>query len=178
MAVLVLVFGEWLPLFALYLTPLIPEPCRIPKQTHRTLEKSEIRRKERERRLALNAPRLVAKDRKPGITSTGVVAPNAVHIDTVKNMDLFSLLTLSVKLDCHSRVWDWLFLTPPKGALRWGLRRKLEYLKRDDGLIERDGGLGGLSEREVRRACMERGVRVLGRKVEDLRRELAAWFKR
>ena len=175
---LVLIFGEWLPLLALYITPLIPEPCRIPKQIHRKLHKSETRRTEREKRLALDAARLTARDRKPGITSTAVVAPQAVRVDAIQTLDLYSLLNLSCKLDCHSWLWDKLFLTPPKSVLRWGLRRKLEYLSLDDGLIERDGGVQGLSKREVERACVERGVRVLGRKEEELRREMAAWFKR
>ena len=175
---LVLMFGEWLPLLALYITPLIPEPCRIPKQIQRKLRKAEARRKERERRIALDAARLVARDRKPGITSTGVVAPQAVQLEAIPSMDVYSLLSLSTKLDCHSGIWDKLYLTPPKSVLRWAVRRKLEYLKRDDGLIERDGGWLGLSGREVERACVERGVRVLGRKEEELRREMAAWFKR
>jgi hypothetical protein len=175
---LVLIFGEWLPLLALYITPLIPEPCRIPKQIQRKLEKSETRRKERERRLAIDAARLIGRDRKPGITSTGVVAPQAVRVDAIQTMDLYSLLSLSTKLDCHSWLWDKLFLTPPKGVLRWAVTRKLEYLRRDDGLIERDGGWQGLSAREVERACIERGIKVLGRKEEELRREMAAWFRK
>ncbi|KAF2685586.1 hypothetical protein K458DRAFT_416821 [Lentithecium fluviatile CBS 122367] len=176
--IMVLVFGEWLPLMALYITPLIPEPCRIPAQIQRKLQKAETLKKERERRLALDAARLVSRDRKPGITSTGVVAPQAVHLSEVKNMDLYTLLSLSTTLNCHSWAWDKMFMTPPKAVLKWGVRRKMEYLKRDDALIERDGGWAALEKREMERACMERGLRVLGRKEEELRKELAGWFRR
>lgn len=176
--VLVLMMGEWLPLLALYITPLIPEPCRIPAQIRRKLEKQETRRKERERRLAIDAARLVARDRKPGMTNLGIVRPEAVRLEEVDHMDLYTLLNLSTKLDCHSWIWDRLFLTPPKPLLRMDVRRKLGYLRRDDMLIERDGGWQALEGKEVERACVERGIAVLGRKEADLRRELAAWFKK
>ncbi|KAF2242017.1 hypothetical protein BU26DRAFT_524658 [Trematosphaeria pertusa] len=177
-AAIVLVLGEWTPVIALYVTPLIPEPCRIPAQVRRGLHKKEIRRKERERRLAMDAARLVARDRKPGTTPTGLVRPQTLRLEEVRKMDLYTLLTLSTRLDCHSGIWDRLFLTPPKALLKWALRKKVEYLRKDDGLIERDGGWQALESKEIQRACVERGISVVGRSEEALRRELAAWFKR
>jgi hypothetical protein len=175
---LVLIFGEWLPLLALYITPVVPEPCRIPAQIKRKLEKAATRRRERERRLALDAARLVSRDRKPGSIGTGVVAPQAVQVEALEKMDLFALLSLSTRLDCHGGIWDKLFLTPPKPVLKWALKRRIDYLRNDDGLIERDGGWQGLNEQEIERACTERGVDILGKKKEVLRREIAAWFKK
>ena len=175
---LVLIFGEWLPIIALYLTPVIPEPCRIPTQTRRALEKLEKRRRERERRLGLDAARLLFGSRKPGVPQDlgAVPAPSSVAPQDVGKIDLFGLLTLSTKLDAHSKIWDWLFMTPPKPILRWSLRKKLEYLRKDDALIRRDGGWQGLGKEEGTRACIERGINVLGKSDADLRKDLAAWF--
>ncbi|KAF2794997.1 hypothetical protein K505DRAFT_324388 [Melanomma pulvis-pyrius CBS 109.77] len=176
--ILVLLLGEWLPLIALYITPVIPEPCRIPGQTKRSLEKQEKRRRERQRRLGLDAARLVGTDRKPGIprSMNAVPAVNSVGPEDVDRLDLFSLLALSTKLDAHSKFWDFVFLTPPKSILRWDVGRKLAYLRKDDGLIQRDGGWQGLGKEEGKRACIERGINVLGRSDQNMRNDLAAWF--
>ena len=83
---------------------------------------------------------------------------------------------LSARLDAHSWVWDKLFLTPPRPLLRWDVGKRLAYLKKDDGLIERDGGWQGLGAVEVRRACKERGIDVLEKSEGELRKGLAGWF--
>jgi hypothetical protein len=176
---LVLVFGEWLPLFVIWLTPVVPEACRIPKQVHKTLVGLEKRRKERQRRLAIDAARLIQRDRQAGTAQAShSLEPPFTNLtpQAVDKLDLFSLLTVSSKLDAHSKIWDWLFLTPPKGVLKWGVKRKLGYLTRDDQLIARDGGWQGLGKHEVERACVERGIDVLVRSESDLRRELAKWY--
>jgi hypothetical protein len=164
----------------MYITPVIPEPCRIPSQNTRTLRKLEERRRARERILRRDAARLLYGTAKPGVPTSmdDVPAPNAIMPEDLERLHLFSLLTLSSKLDAHSKIWDLSLLTPPKRVLRWGLRRKLEYLQKDDGLIARDGGWQGLGKEEGIRACMERGINVLGRNDNDLRGDLKAWFKK
>jgi hypothetical protein len=177
---LVLLLGEWLPLIVMYITPVIPEPCRIPSQNTRTVRKLEERRKAREKRLGMDAARLLYGTRKPGVPTSidDVPAPNAVMPEDLERLHLFGLLTLSSKLDAHSKIWDLLLLTPPKRVLRWGLRKRLEYLQKDDGLIMRDGGWQGLGKEEGIRACMERGIDVSGRSDKDLRGDLKAWFEK
>jgi hypothetical protein len=176
-AALLLVFGEWLPLLVVYLTPVVPEPCRIPLQIERTLKSMEKRRAERERRLAIDAARLVARDRKPGATSPGTIRPQAVDLEVLNKADLYTLLSLDVRFGVQPKVWDWLFLTPPKALLRWGLKRRIGYLQKDDWAIRRDGGFQALEAREVQRACVERGIKVLGKNEGELRKELAVWFE-
>jgi hypothetical protein len=182
MAVLLIVFGEWLPLIALWLTPVIPEPCRIPKQVTKALAGIENRRRERERRIAMDAARLMHSQRKPGAALLEQVQGKEskplplLQPEDVKSMDTLGLLKASSKLDTHSRVWDWLFVTPPQGLLRWGLERRLRYLREDDLLIQRDGGWQGLGEKELRRACVERGIDVLDRSEGELRRAALEWF--
>ncbi|KAF2121785.1 hypothetical protein BDV96DRAFT_455558, partial [Lophiotrema nucula] len=178
---LVVVFGEWLPLFVMWLTPVVPEACRIPKQTQRVLSKLEARRRERERRLAIDAARLIQQDRRPGSrigeTSHSLQRPFTTLIpDAIDKIDMFSLLTVSAKLDSHSWVWDKLFLTPPRAVLKWQIRRRLEYLRKDDERIDRDGGWQGLGKQEVERACIERGYDILGKSESEMRRSLAGWF--
>ncbi|CAI6338966.1 unnamed protein product [Periconia digitata] len=185
-AVLVLILGEWMPLVALYLTPIIPEPCRIPRQVERMLRKSEERRTERLRRIGLEAARLVARDRRPGTPSTSstprspddVLRASGVRATNVDDMDLYTLLSLSARLDLHGWTWDRLFVTPPKSWLKRLVGKRLEYLKTDDALIVRDGGYQVLGELELRRACYERGMIVLGVKEYLLRRALADWFRK
>ncbi|KAF9731280.1 hypothetical protein PMIN03_006993 [Paraphaeosphaeria minitans] len=177
-AALLVVFGEWLPLLVVYLTPVVPEPCRIPSQLERSMKSMEKRRQERERRLAIDAARLVARDRRPGVTTPRLIRPQTVGLEALDKADLYTLLSLDVRFGVQPRVWDWLFLTPPKALLRWGLKRRIGYLQKDDEAIRRDGGFQALEAREVERACVERGIRVLGRKEAELRKELAGWFER
>ena len=175
---LLLVFGEWLPLLVIYLTPVVPEPCRIPAQVERSRRKGEQRRTERERRLAIDAARLVAKDRVAGSTNPVNIRPQAVNMEILEKADLYTLLNLDIRFGIQPKIWDWLFMTPPKAMLKYGLKNRISYLQKDDSAIKRDGGFQALNALEVERASAERGIRVLGRKEAELRKELAAWFEK
>jgi len=184
-----LVFGEWTPLLVMYITPLIPEACRIPSQVSRDLAKTEEVRHKRQNMAAHNAMRLMAKDRRGAgapmamptgfDSSQGKVIPEAEAFRTVDPLHLthFELLLQSARYNCHSRIWDFLFITPPKFWLQRNVRKKYEYIRTDDRLIERDGGFQALDKRETERACIERGFDVIGKREEDVRRNLASWWK-
>ncbi|KAF2023881.1 hypothetical protein EK21DRAFT_79954 [Setomelanomma holmii] len=174
-----LVFGEWTPLLVMYITPLIPEACRIPSQVQKDLAKTEKKRHERLRRAGVDSMRLLAKDRtstSPESASSLSSAASIRHADALK-LPFHDLILASARFDCHSKIWDWMFVTPPKFWLQRTVRKKFAYLKTDDELIERDGGCQALSKREVERSCIERGIDVIGKKEEELRRALGAWFK-
>jgi len=47
----------------------------------------------------------------------------------------------------------------------------------DDALLQRDGGVKNLSNDEVKLACEQRGIDVLGRKHDYLRDVLERWLK-
>jgi hypothetical protein len=184
-----LVFGEWTPLLVMYITPIIPEPCRIPTQVKRDLAKMEEIRHKRQNMTARQAMSLMAKDRRPAGAPGSVpvntdisnrrVLPEAEVVRVTNPLDLthLELLLLSNRYNCHSRIWDWLLLTPPKFWLQRNVRKKFEYLRTDDELIERDGGYQAMDKREVERACIERGIDVLVKKEEDIRMALAKWYK-
>ena len=47
----------------------------------------------------------------------------------------------------------------------------------DDFAIERDGGMKRLEKEEVRMACEERGIDVLGKEDGNLRADLKRWME-
>ncbi|KAL1800228.1 hypothetical protein ACET3X_000570 [Alternaria dauci] len=179
---LVLLLGEWLPIVVMYITPVIPEACRIPQQVQRTIRKLEDKRQDRLRRVALDAMRLMSRDRPP----IGSASSDAISVSlpksglsmpvTTKNwneMTLYELSLTAAQLDCYPALFDWLPLTPPKFLLQRNVRKKLEYLRTDNRLIKRDGGWAGLGKEELQRACVDRGLPVLGKREDELRKALA-----
>lgn len=54
----------------------------------------------------------------------------------------------------------------------------LRELEVDDFAIERDGGVGSMKGEEVRMACEERGIDILGKEERNLRRDLEQWMER
>jgi hypothetical protein len=122
--------------------------------------------------------RLQSLDQKvAGISSTSG-EHGAAAIRTMKPLELplVDLVLHSARYDCHGRIFDLLRVTPPKFWLQRNVRKNVEYLRKDDELIEKNGGYQGLEKREVERACFERGMDVLGKKEEDLRRMLGVWY--
>ena len=201
--VIFLIFGEWTPLLVKFLTPMIPEACRVPGQVEAQMRKTEARRLGRQNVDMDWARRLIARDgaQMPAKMPEGrrvVGPPNARRDAQAKEMDMhgrrvlcgsealrhrhvardghFMLYVDSARYDCHGRVWDLSGLTPPRWLLRRNLGRTLEYLKKDDALIERDGGWQALEMREVKRACVERGIYVLGKSDQEVRGALGEWF--
>ncbi|CAN9125192.1 unnamed protein product [Alternaria alternata] len=179
---LVLLLGEWLPIVVMYITPVIPEACRIPQQVQRAIRKLEDKRQERLRRVALDAMRLMSRDRPPIGTASSdapsVSPPNngllmPVTTKRWNEMTLYELSLTAAQLDCYPAIFDLLPLTAPKFLLQRNVRKKLEYLNTDDRLINRDGGWAGLGKEELQRACVDRGLPVLGKREDELRKALA-----
>jgi len=154
-ALVFLVCGEFTPLVVIALSNVVPWTCRIPRQIDADRRKLEERR--------------------------AISFRNLTHVPKPKEpWTRMQLLHVSWSLGLSSRMWDWLGGQlpglPNKILLRRGLRR-LEYFRLDDWLIKRDGGVGKLSEEEVRMACVDRGIDVMGRKVDVLRETLECWLK-
>jgi len=163
---LFLILGEWLPLVAILFTPVLPYTCRIPSQIDGERRVLERRRKRSFRgEIDGRAATPLAGDGK------GVVA-------TVDELSKAQLMHISRSLGLHIRLWDVSkgFL-PLAATLKPRVKRALAYLRQDDALLIRDGGTHGLTDEEIRIACEERGIDVLGRDVIGLRQTLQRWLK-
>ncbi|EDU45794.1 LETM1 domain containing protein [Pyrenophora tritici-repentis] len=181
---LVLALGEWLPLIVMYITPLVPEACRIPQQVERSLRKMEDKRQDRLHKISINATRLMLKDRQPVGSTQGHEPSNPPKNDTVgtvmtpsakawDELTLYELSLVAAQQDCYPALFDWVPFTPPKRLLVRNIKKKMDYLSTDQRLIERDGGWAALSKEEIQRACVERGLPVLGKREDELRKALA-----
>ncbi|KAF2501006.1 hypothetical protein BU16DRAFT_522064 [Lophium mytilinum] len=166
---LVLLLGEWMPLVALWITPLVPGPCRIPAQTRKEAEKAERRRARRRERILMSSAKA-----KKHVAQQPAADDLAAAIAVMEKPDL---LAMSAQLDVHAGAWDLLYFDPPAAFLRWSVRRRFEYLETDDALIRRDGGVAGLNDEEVKIACGERGYETLEKSGVELRRALSKWVR-
>jgi len=95
-------------------------------------------------------------------------------------MEKMQLVHISWSLGLSSSVWDWLggqYPGLPSFLLKGKVKRRVEYLELDDGLIVKDGGVREMEIEEVRMALVDRGVDVLGRGGKELRGDLNAWLK-
>lgn len=179
---LLLIFGEWLPLFIIFFTKVVPYPCRIPTQIRREREKVERRRRDSFRGVGGVAPK--PPPPKSGGVGKGEVKEGDVTVkveglyETVNRMSRDELLHVSRSLGLHSRLWDrfaGIDHVPPTSVLKYKVRSWLQYLEVDDKLAIRDGKVQELVDEEVRIACEERGIDVLGKSVAELRKRLAEW---
>jgi hypothetical protein len=172
--VLVLLFGEWLPLLVPFIPNRVPGTCRIPKQVRGMREKSEGRR-----RTSFRAG--VAEPEKAGQVEEGgkwrITDRTSVQ-DVLKSLGPQQLMHLSCVLNQHSGLWEKVQLAPPAGLVRRAVAARMQYIALDDFLLVEAGGPGGLSSDEVTIACEERGIDVLGKPEEKLRLELQAWVEK
>ncbi|KAE9978558.1 hypothetical protein BLS_000491 [Venturia inaequalis] len=166
-ALLFAVVGEWLPLFVIFLTPIVPYTCRIPRQvekTRRALE--ETRRKSFRGELDGYIPTPTRRGK------------NGEGVKSLEECEKGQLMHISRSLGLHSRLWDYTKgFMPGSGILKYRVRKHLDYLAQDDALLVRDGGVQKLNQEEVMLACEQRGIDVLGRREEYLKDVLERWLK-
>lgn len=153
-AVILVVCGEFTPLVVLALPRAVPGPCRIPRQVEGLLRGVERGRGEARTLAAAQ----VAGDKEGG----GAGREEGVGLG---EREVARILGLSAK------AWTPGFLVRKRVAERLG------YLREDDALLIEAGGAKGLVDEEVRLACADRGVDVLGREVEELRSVLGRWLR-
>lgn len=163
--------GEFTPLVVVFLGPsVVPRPCRIPKQVAGARAQAEKRRKESFRdgvdssmQSRGEADADADADSQHGGVADALTRPQALHVGR--------------SLGLYSGVWDRVGGLPA-AMLRGRIQRWERYVQLDDALL-RGGGGGGvdaLAEEEVRLACEERGLDVLGRKELLLRQTLQQWL--
>lgn len=148
--------GEFSPLVVMLVDGIVPYTCRIPRQLRGGAEKAEARRREAFRLLDVAHPH-------------GVLGPRVTQ--SVARRHVLRSLHLS------GAMWDRLGgFTPPgmwqlKGVLR------MAFLEGDDKNMVQDGGPMGLEVDELRIACMERGIDVLGKSESEMRTWLGDWLR-
>lgn len=180
---LVLLFGEWLPLLVPFIPYAVPGTCRIPKQVRGMREKEEQRRT-KSFRMGINEP--VKEDLVLQQSSTEAVKPRpntwpATDVEytsaLVRKLRSDQLFHLSSSLNLHSSIWDKVQLSPPSGLLRRSVAKRLQYLALDDLLLSRsEGSVEELVPEELTLACEERGVSPLAFRDEGHRAILRAWL--
>ena len=181
--VLVLILGEWLPLFVPLMPNAVPGTCRIPKQVTGMREKAEQRR-----RISFRQGITIPSDQQVSAMESGsrtTQAAWALAFDPDHRRTLLRSLRddqlhhLSSTLTLHSRLWDRIQLPPPAFLLRRAINKHLAYVAQDDFLLlKSDGAASRLSPDELQTACEERGLDVLGRKDEVLVQSLRWWLRR
>ncbi|KAH6623573.1 hypothetical protein F5144DRAFT_583664 [Chaetomium tenue] len=78
---------------------------------------------------------------------------------------------MAALLGLRVRAWT------PGFVLRPRVRRRLAFLREDDALLVAAGGAEVLVEEELRLACTDRGVDILGRGERELREALGKWLR-
>lgn len=140
------------------LSGVVPFTCRIPKQIDSDRKKLEERRSISFRNLTATPP------------DKNVVA---------EQLERMQLLHISWSLGLSSSAWDWLggqLPGLPTAILKKRVAKRVEYLKNDDYLIVKGGGVEEMNIEEVKIALVERGLNVLGKDEQALRSSLEAWI--
>lgn len=132
------------------LSGVVPRSLWIPKQVEKARRKVEERRRE------------VFRDPDPGLELDAVNKEAVLHIGR--------------SLGLYSSLWDRIGV-PPMPLVRRRLKQRMEFVEIDDGVIEKEGGVEGLDAEEVEFAAEMRGIDILGREEEELRRLLEKWMK-
>jgi hypothetical protein len=79
-------------------------------------------------------------------------------------------------LDLSGSMWDKVGFVPP-GMWQIKGRLRMAFLEGDDKNILEDGGPMDMEHEEVRIACAERGINVLGKGETELRGWLGDWLR-
>lgn len=180
---MVLLFGEWLPLLVPFIPGAVPGTARIPKQIIGMRMKAEERRR-RSFREGIAEP---GKDQlpdnrvevagRPGGHADWPVVETEYLKSTVGMLRADQLLHLSTCLGLHSNIWDRIQLYPPSFVIKHRVGQRMQYLALDDKLLLKSGGASRLSFEELQIACEERGLDILGKKEAALRGSMAFWLK-
>lgn len=159
-AILLAIFGEYLPLVVIFCTPLVPYPCRIPKQIRKAREQLEERRSRSFRGEMGDVP-----------------VPLDQNTQSIEQLNAAQINHIGRSLGLYFNFWDRIGAAwPPQVLLKRRLKKRLEYLQLDDELFRRDGGVKLLQgDEELRIAAEERGIDVLNKSTDEIHRLLEAW---
>ncbi|OAQ74749.1 LETM1-like protein [Purpureocillium lilacinum] len=152
---MLIVIGEFTALVVIYVDGVVPYTCRIPKQIATGLQKAEDRRRSAFDELEARFPH--------GVLSP-LVTPGVARNHVLRSLHLAGTM------------WDRLGFIPP-GMWQVKGRLRMAFLEGDDRNLIEDGGPSQLEPGELRIACAERGIDVVGRSETELRGVLGDWLR-
>lgn len=185
-AVILALFGEWTPLLVMFATPIVPYNCRIPRQIRKSREKQEARRSnsfrgDYNRSTGVNPDQPYIPTPSDAIISESRsgLAEGGAMLHMCRSLNLFpSWIDLPLLIPGVRVLWL-RFIVRPQTLLD----NRCTYLSNDDTLLLRAGnGIAPadvpsrLRDEEVLIAAEERGIDVLGRKLDDVRHDLGLWL--
>ena len=163
-ALIWLVCGEFTPLVGIFFTGAVPRTVWIPKQVQKAREQAESRRTESKEE---NAVLLTGPLQQSDVESMPEETQRSI------------LKSYAQSLGLYPAWWDRFIPTLiPISIIKKRVYGSLGELEVDDFAIERDGGVGRMKGEEVRMACEERGIDILGKEERYLRRDLEQWMER
>ncbi|KAI5265022.1 hypothetical protein E4T47_08649 [Aureobasidium subglaciale] len=182
-ALMVALFGEWLPLIVPFVPSAVPRTCRIPKQIEDMRKGVEERRKKSFREgLSTPKPAESNDDAMPTSAAGGKKALPRLYISMrtaqhIVKMGKPQMMHVSRALGIGGRLFDSLGVSHPLFPVK--LMRHLGYLHIDDELLLKDWVLSHLtlSEEETRIACEDRGIDVVGRGQSEMKEDLSKWLE-
>jgi hypothetical protein len=162
-ALLFAICGEFTPFVVVFVPGIVPRAAWVPKQVEKARSKEEARRKESFQQGTLKEDesiKTVEFERK-----------------SLKDSNPQQIVHMSKSLNLHSSLWERLWNRPPIWIAKSRVERQIKYLEADDIALDRDGGVSHLSFEEVKIACVERGLDVLGQGEGTLRERLQSWIE-
>ncbi|KAK6505209.1 hypothetical protein TWF481_007127 [Arthrobotrys musiformis] len=157
-AILFTICGEFTPFLVAIFSNIVPITCRIPTQI-------EYDRKKRERRITASFESF--------LPSTSINRP----VEGLDKLSWKEKVHCSTVVGRHSGLWPSRVLPLPFGfVLHKRLARYEVYIATDDLLIAKGGGVMRLSPPELEIACVDRGIKVLGKSEQQLRADLQRWL--
>ncbi|THX45577.1 hypothetical protein D6D06_10425 [Aureobasidium pullulans] len=182
-ALMVALFGEWLPLIVPFVPSAVPRTCRIPKQIE-DMRKGVEERRNKSFREGLSTPKAAESNDEAMPTSAagGKKALPRLYVSMrtaqhIVKMGKPQMLHISRTLGIGGRLFDSIGVQHPLFPVK--LMRHLGYLHIDDELLLKDWVLSHLtlSTEETRIACEERGIDVVGRGESELKEDLGKWLE-
>lgn len=142
----------------IFLSGAVPRTCHIPRQVERAREKAEARREQSFREGTVVAGKEIGK------------------VEDMAELPKPILRHLGTTLGLYSNLWDRIGVTPSM-LLPPRIRKAVERIEADDLAIQRDGGVKGLTKKEVELAAEGRGLDVVGMPIKDIRSKLDMWME-
>ena len=155
--ILLFICGELTPFVVLALPGTVPFTCRIPRQVDKLQRQAEERRRGAFTDLHALRAELRARTGSEELSATQV----ARHITR--------------GLGLVSNLWERVGIPAPLAAAK--ARRRLAFLAQDDALLLQSGGVPALETPEMRLACVDRGIDVLGKSDDELAGLLTRWLE-